>query len=506
MNASTTRRLVFALAACGGGLSAAPTATAAPPEEATSLRAQATTLHAPAPSDASVPGLRGSLYQEDFETIPLGLIDGISGWVSNSGLVELSGTQTGGIPEPTFGNRSLSVNFAGTETGVARTPVFGSQTGQFGLVEADVIIYPLGGSGTITTAISTIDGVSDFVNTRIVLSTGGVIEALQAVSGSGVFMPTSGSWSFGTPTRIGIETLPNNVLNVYQDGALIFSGHDVSQELGNAGGANAVSFQTFNDNLTGPRPYFDNIEVIEAAPPTGETSRVSVTSAGAQSSGFIFDELAISADGRFVAFEIDSALVAEDTNGRFDIYVHDRDTGETTRASVSSTGDQIVGTNAFQPDISADGRFVTFHTSANNLVPGDTNSAEDIFVRDRLLGETTRVSVSTSGAQSDATSSGASSLPQSAITGDGRFVAFSSSATNLVPGDTNGFRDIFRRDWRTDPCPADLSNNGVVGAEDLSVLLAAWRPNPGHPADFDASGEVEAADLAVLLAGWGPCS
>src|SRR3989440_5054627 len=95
------------------------------------------------------------------------------------------------------------------------------------------------------------------------------------------------------------------------------------------------------------------------------------------------------------------------------------------------------------PSISADGRFVAFYSSAANLVGGDTNGARDVFVLDRKTGKTTRVSVDSHGAQGNGDSEGPS------ISTDGRFVAFYSLASNLVAGDTNGVRDVFVRDRKT---------------------------------------------------------
>src|SRR2546426_1935359 len=99
------------------------------------------------------------------------------------------------------------------------------------------------------------------------------------------------------------------------------------------------------------------------------------------------------------------------------------------------------------PVISADGRFVAFDSDASNLVAGDTNGSRDVFVRDTCFGapagctpSTTRVSVATDGTQANSPSG----IPS--VSADGRFVAFISAATNLVPGDTNGFVDIFVRD------------------------------------------------------------
>ncbi|MEG3960603.1 calcium-binding protein, partial [Microcoleus sp. herbarium2] len=171
----------------------------------------------------------------------------------------------------------------------------------------------------------------------------------------------------------------------------------------------------------------------------------------------------ISADGRFVAF-ISSAsnLVPGDTNSRSDIFVRDRLTNTTTRVSVDSAGNQgNNGSNLFNtPSISADGRFVAFDSFASNLVPGDTNGNTDIFVRDTLTNTTTRVSLDSAGNQANSGSDLAS------ISADGRFVAFTSFASNLVPGDTNSNTDIFVRDTLTNTTSraVDITRNPAFGS------------------------------------------
>ena len=188
----------------------------------------------------------------------------------------------------------------------------------------------------------------------------------------------------------------------------------------------------------------------ELGPGKTSTERVSIDSTGAQANGGSWGET-ISADGRYVAFISDATnLVPGDTNGATDIFVRDRQTNTTERVSVDSAGAQA---NDFsgQPSISADGRYVAFWSYATNLVPGvpgDTNGAYDVFVRDRLAGATERVSIDSTGMQSDGYSY------QPSISADGRYVAFLSDATNLVPGDTNGMPDIFVHD-------RDADNNGV---------------------------------------------
>ena len=176
-------------------------------------------------------------------------------------------------------------------------------------------------------------------------------------------------------------------------------------------------------------------------------TRVSVDSAGVQGDGPSLQSNisadSLSADGRFVAFESDATnLVAGDSNGFTDVFVHDRQTGATTRISVSSAGVQG-DLPSYKPKISDDGRFVSFNSIASNLVAGDTNGTSDSFVHDRQTGTTTRVSVDSAGVQGNRNSL------ETAISGDGRFVAFNSEATNLVTGDTNAQFDVFVHDRQT---------------------------------------------------------
>jgi Tol biopolymer transport system component len=177
----------------------------------------------------------------------------------------------------------------------------------------------------------------------------------------------------------------------------------------------------------------------------GTTQRVSVSTAGAQSNGddFWAPFISLSADGRFVMFESNASnLVAGDTNGRVDIFVRDRQLGTTERISVDSAGIQANG-DSKESSSSADGRYVAFRSYASNLVAGDTNGFSDVFVRDQVAGTTERVSVDSAGAQ------GNSTAQSPVISGDGRYVAFGGYADNLVPGDTNGLPDVFVHDRTT---------------------------------------------------------
>jgi len=175
---------------------------------------------------------------------------------------------------------------------------------------------------------------------------------------------------------------------------------------------------------------------------TGTTQRVSLTAADQQTDGDSWD-CAISGDGRYVAFQSSADdLVSGDTNGQDDIFVRDLQAGTTERVSVSNNEYQS-NAGSYGPSISADGRYVAFPSDASNLVVSDTNGRRDAFVRDRQAETTVRVSVSSSGAQGNLSSG------SRAISADGRYVAFLSYASNLVPGDTNGIEDVFVRDLQT---------------------------------------------------------
>jgi len=224
---------------------------------------------------------------------------------------------------------------------------------------------------------------------------------------------------------------------------------------------------------------------------TGATDRVSVSSAGVQGNDISFSP-AVSTDGRFVAFRsFASNLVAGDTNATDDVFVRDRQNGTTERVSVSSTGVQGNGPS-FHPAISRDGRFVAFASITSTLVPGDSNGSEDVFVRDRQAGTTELASVSSLGAQG----SGDSFAP--AISRDGRFVAFASAATGLVPGDTNHKGDVLVRDRQAGTTVrVSVSSAGAQANGDSGVS----RGDPGVALSADGQAVAFASDASNLVQG-----
>ena len=206
---------------------------------------------------------------------------------------------------------------------------------------------------------------------------------------------------------------------------------------------------------------------------TGQTTRVSVASDGTQANdeAFYFYP-SISADGRFVVYaSAADNLVPDDTNNMWDIFLHDRETGQTTRVSVASDGTQA---NSYvrTPSISANGRFVVFSSEADNLVPGDTNNREDVFLHDQQTGRTMLVSVADDGSQKN----GGSYYPS--ISAGGRFSAFLSLANDLVTGDTNGVRDVFVRDLTAE------------------LVAPGFRPNPDGFA-FDNYSDTNGNDFKI---------
>jgi len=286
-----------------------------------------------------------------------------------------------------------------------------------------------------------------------------------------------------------------------------------------------VAFQSDADLAGGDANPFSDIFVRDLL--AGTTTLVSVDSFGAQdpfpSSS---SSPSISADGRYVAFQSDADLVANDLNGLFDVYVHDRDADEdgtydeagsisTVRVSVRSDGTEA-DQNSSAPSISADGRYVAFESFAANLVAGDLNGLFDVFVHDRdadgdgIYDEagaisTVRVSVRSDGTEADQ----ASAAPS--ISGDGRYVAFVSDATNLVAGDLNGLFDVFVHDLQTGATTrvsvdsAGVEGNGIsnfpsisgdgryVAFESLSTNLVAGDGNGFsdvfvHDRDADGNG------------------
>jgi Tol biopolymer transport system component len=210
----------------------------------------------------------------------------------------------------------------------------------------------------------------------------------------------------------------------------------------------------------------------------GTTERVSVTAGGAQATG-TSNGADISADGRYVAFATTAGNLSPSGAIGSAVVVRDRATGSVTPVSVTEEG---AGTQTSdEASISADGRYVAFTSFGDDLVPGDDEGHQDVFVRDLVGGTTQRLSVGVGGVGGDDTSR----TPH--ISADGRHVAFVSDATNLVAGDTNGRRDAF------------VWDRGSGSLERVSTSLAGVEGNHDTQLAVTSDG---AATVALATSAW----
>ena len=203
---------------------------------------------------------------------------------------------------------------------------------------------------------------------------------------------------------------------------------------------------------------------------TMTTTRVSLDMNGGGADGESFFP-SISGDGRYVAFASSANdLAPGDTDGSEDIYVHDRQTGTNTRVTVDTNG-AAPNAGTRHAWISGDGRHVVFASSASDLASSDGNGVDDVFVRDLDSATTTRVSVDEGGGDSNGPSGSSPVFVPSAISADGRYIAFWSDASDLVAGDGNGFGDVFLRDMKlgeTTRVSADAGGGDADGPSDFT--------------------------------------
>lgn len=217
----------------------------------------------------------------------------------------------------------------------------------------------------------------------------------------------------------------------------------------------------------------------------------------------------ISADGRYVAFSSSANNLVTNDDGQFglDVFLYDRMANVTVLASVNTNGTGGGNRHSVCGQVSTNGQYVVFQSDASNLLPGDTNGACNIFMRDMLAGTNLLISVATNGGWG----SGDSTDP--VMTPDGRWVAFISSATNLVSGDINGIADLFVRD--TVNGTTRMVTAGAVPAAGANVVATpAITPNGGFVAFFSTvnglaagvptttAGEIYSADLVSNTMAW----
>lgn len=219
------------------------------------------------------------------------------------------------------------------------------------------------------------------------------------------------------------------------------SGNGGSQEASISADARFVAFTSFASDLV-PNDSNGVSDVFVRDLATSAIELISVGGGGTLGNSES-NEPSISADGCIVAFASNASnFAANDTNAVFDVFVRDRCVGTTELVSMDNAGTAAGNARSVLPSISADGRFVAFTSDASDLVVNDTNGFTDVFVRDRFASSTEVVSVSSNGSSGNASAG----LDLPSISGDGRFVAFASDATNLAANDANGSSDVFVRD------------------------------------------------------------
>ncbi|MEU7040460.1 hypothetical protein AB0A77_05295 [Streptomyces varsoviensis] len=221
------------------------------------------------------------------------------------------------------------------------------------------------------------------------------------------------------------------------------------------------------------------VAAAAAWPEAPRTERAGFVSGGAQAAGS-FGGAAISANGRYAVFSSDAAdLVPGDTNGQQDLFVKDLRTGATERVSVASDGTQGDSWSA-EPAISADGRYVAFTSAAANLVPGDDNGSADVFIRDRRTGHTERITDDGTGA-----GAGTGADPGNATAPGSRTPTISADGTGTGAGAGVG-------------TGAGPGNATAPGSRALTTSGDGTAPSPGRPAPGGSRAPAISADGAVV--------
>ena len=260
-----------------------------------------------------------------------------------------------------------------------------------------------------------------------------------------------------------------------------------------------IAYYSYASNLV-PADTHESEDVFLWDSETGVTRMVSATADGTQAhndnSGPYIHGLAVSADGRWVTYQsMASNLVSGDTNGAADVVLWDRETGISELVSVAADGTQADRDSGY-PSISADGRWIAFQSYASSLLSGDTNDEADVFVWDRDTGAIERVSVAFDGTQANALSYDPS------ISADGRWVTYTSQASNLVAGDTNGAADVFVWDRETGVTErVSVASDGTQadsGSYDSSVSVdGRWIAYYSYASNLVAGDTNGAADVFV---------
>lgn len=344
-----------------------------------------------------------------------------------------------------------------------------SADGRFVAFESDATNLVIGDTNTRTDVFvrDLIDGTTERVSVADNETQGNLDSGLPSISADGRFVAFASDSTNLVPGDSNART--DVFVRDRQNGTTERISLDSNETQGNANSTepsisadgNFIAFRSDSVNLV-PVDGNGDSDIFIRDRLSGATAIVSVSTAEVQGNAFS-SAPSISADSRYIAFRsLSTNLVADDGNPVADIFVRDRIDGITERVSLASDGTEA-NDESFDPSISADGSLVVFASLASNLVPGDTNGAQDIFLHDRGDAATVRISLSGGGAQAN----DASFDPT--ISDSGLFVVFVSAATNLAVGDTNALRDIFVRDRLGGTTElVSLASSGIQGNFDAA--------------------------------------
>lgn len=252
-------------------------------------------------------------------------------------------------------------------------------------------------------------------------------------------------------SQVYVKDMLTGVVTPASVDALGAAGNDSSSTASLSGNGHVVAFVSLAANFS-PLATSHTSQVFVRDLELGATTLASVTSAGAIFVTKPATSPVLSYDGHYVAFETTAPLDPRDRDGLlggnigWDVYLRDRMLG--TTAFASYTGNTFSGTDSRAPSISADGRWVGFHSMDDLFVSGDVNQTVDVFLYDRVTGAVSLASQNDAGQQANAASSGAS------VSSDGRLVLFTSTASNLVSTPTNTFSQLYTHDMRPNEAPA----------------------------------------------------
>ncbi len=383
--------------------------------------------------------------------------------------------------------RDRSINEL-SRVSVAAASIGGAQANAISYVETDVsdngiVVFASDASNLITAGLDTNNATDIFafdmvsrevarisvadgnvqVNGRSrnpVVSTNGLLIAYRSAATNVVPNDNNGHVDIFVFDR-GVQKVSR--VNIASDGSQsnLEDGIDVPVGLDINATGTIVVFESKGSNLVpGDNNGVSDIFIRDRV--ANQTHRVSVASGGGQANG-ASTAPSISDNGRYIAFaSAASNLVAGDSNGATDIFLHDRQTNTTTRVSVVTGGGQANGAST-TPSISGNGRYISFWSSATNLASGDSNGVGDIFVHDRKTGITTRASIAGNGDQGNGVSAEFSSLSKK-----GEYLVFASAASNLVQNDSNNKSDIFLATAAADS-PTDLVATALAGSKQIQL-------------------------------------